>query len=140
MKILKTIGISVLIAGACAFLIVRPTNADTGTNTSAPTHKVRMGAYGIFELKKFGKYCMPENVITKVPSGEAVSVRGTKSCEGVPHDFKRVSYKEYSGWMWDFSLQELDPEEVALLTEQVPVIKEEIEEEAEIEEEHNDYS
>ena len=42
--------------------------------------------------------------------------------------------------MWDFSLQELDPEEVALLTEQVPVIKEEIEEEAEIEEEQHDYS
>ena len=105
---------AVLIAGACAFLIVRPTNADTGTNTSAPTHKVWMGAYGIFELKKFGKYCMPGNVITKGPSGVAVSVRGTKSCEGVPHDFKRVSYKQYSGWMWDFSLQELDPEEVAL--------------------------
>ena len=140
MKILKTIGISVLIAGACAFLIVRPTNADTGTNTSAPTHKVWMGAYGIFELKKFGQYCMPGNIITKVPQGEAVSVRETKSCEGVPHDFKRVSYQQYSGWMWDFTLQELDPEEVAILMEQVPVIKEEIEEEAEIEEEHYGYN
>ena len=42
--------------------------------------------------------------------------------------------------MWDFTLQELDPEEVAILMEQVPVIKEEIEEEAEIEEEHYGYN
>ena len=116
---------AVLIAGACAFLIVRPTSADTGSDTTTPTHRVWMSAYGIFELKKFGDFCMPGEFIAHVPNGEVVSVIDTKTCKEVPYDFKKVIYQQYSGWMWDFTLQDLDPEEVALLLQELPVNKEE---------------
>ena len=133
MKRIISIGTIVLILGASIFLISRPTYADTGTTISTAesvlgTHTVWTSAgYGLFKLQRFGIYCMPGEQLTNVPIGAKVLGMETRECEGIPQRFRRVTYKDYSGWMWDFTLMENDPLEGHFpddTEEEIPIIKE----------------
>jgi len=127
MKILPTIGIAVLIVGTSAFLLTTPTYADSQTTTSVSTgtHKVWIPNQVIFKLKRFGEYCMPGDLIKgPVPLNAKLVGTETRECEHIPHRFRRVFYENYSGWMWDYALEELDPleGEIPATEIQVPVI------------------
>ena len=121
MNKLITLGTVGLILIASIFVISRPTYADT---TGSPTPQSESGsdevgnfkvwttpAYGLFKLRRFGDHCMPAERLTTVPIGAIVLGMETKTCEGIPQRFRRVTYNHYSGWMWDFMLMEIDPQE-----------------------------
>tara|TARA_Y100000034_G_C6677473_1_gene297685 strand:- start:41 stop:493 length:453 start_codon:yes stop_codon:yes gene_type:complete len=116
MRTLTLIGIAVLIAGTSAFLITPLTHADTQNNVnvsvSTGTHKVWMPNQGIFKLKRFGEYCMPGDLVKgPIPLNAELVGTETRECEHISHRFRRVFYENYSGWMWDYALEELDPME-----------------------------
>ena len=121
MNKLITLGTVGLILVASIFIISRPTYADT---TGSPTPQSESGsdevgnfkvwttpAHGLFKLRRFGDHCMPAERLTTVPVGAIVLGMDTKTCEGIPQRFRRVTYNHYSGWMWDFMLMEIDPTE-----------------------------
>jgi hypothetical protein len=91
------------------------------------THTVWFGSgYGLFKLQRFGTYCMPGERLTNVPIGAKVRGMETRECEGIPQRFRRVTYGNYSGWMWDFTLMENDPLEGHFpddTEEEVPILK-----------------
>ena len=131
MKILTTIGMTVLVVGTSAFLITKPTYADShisiSTETqSVGTHKVWLVNQSIFKLRRFGEHCMPGDLIKgPIPLNDTVVGTETRECKNVPYRFRRVSYENFSGWMWDFALEEIDPLEgefPATEDEEVPII------------------
>ena len=111
MRILTPLGIAILIAGTVSLLIVQPTYADVGnTSIVTGTHKVWLNSQGMFKLKRFGEFCMPGQVIkAPMPSRAIVMSIETKECLGIPHRFRKVKYEDYFGWMWDYSLEVIDP-------------------------------
>ena len=120
MKKLISIGTVTLVLIASVFVVSRPTHADTtGVPIQSESGSTEVGnfkvwttpAYGMFKLRRFGDYCMPADRLTTVPIGAIVLGMETKTCEGIPQRFRRVTYNHYSGWMWDFMLMEIDPTE-----------------------------
>jgi len=113
MKIITSLGIAVLIAGATSLALAHPTYADAGLSGDPiirGTHKVWMTNYGMFKLKRFGEFCMPGQVIkAPMPPNAIVMSIETKECPGIPYRFRKVKYEDYFGWMWDFSLEVIDP-------------------------------
>ena len=115
MKKLISIGTITLILIASVFVVSRPTHADTTgmpsvSDSDTGNFKVwTQPAHGIFKLRRFGDYCMPDDRLTTVPVGAIVLGMETKTCDGIPQRFRRVTYNHYSGWMWDFMLMEIDP-------------------------------
>ena len=118
MNKLITLGTVTLILIASVFVVSRPTHADTtGVPIQSESGSTEVGnfkvwttpAYGMFKLRRFGDYCMPADRLTTVPIGAIVLGMETKTCEGIPQRFRRVTYNHYSGWMWDFMLMEIDP-------------------------------
>ena len=71
---------------------------------------------------------MPGERLTNVPIGAKVLGMETMECEGIPQRFRRVTYEDYSGWMWDFTLMENDPLEGHfpndIVEEEIPILKE----------------
>ena len=118
MNKLITLGTVTLILIASVFVVSRPTHADTtGVPIQSESGSTEVGnfkvwttpAYGMFKLRRFGDYCMPADRLTTVPIGAIVLGMETKTCDGIPQRFRRVTYNHYSGWMWDFMLMEIDP-------------------------------
>ena len=130
MKILTSLGMAILIAGTASLLIVQPTYADVeGDTVVTGTHSVWLNNQSIFKLKRFGEFCMPGELIKgPIPIGSTVVGTETKECPGIPHRFRRVVYKDYFGWMWDFALEVIDPLEGHLPptnNQEIPIITKE---------------
>lgn len=128
-KSITSIGIVALVVATSAFLITKPTYANTGFEnpTIIGTHKVWHPNYtAIFKLRRFGTICMPGDYLTIIPVGTVVTGTETKTCEGIHLRFRRVSYNNYMGWMWDFALEVIDPLEGHFPplenTEELPVL------------------
>jgi hypothetical protein len=105
------IGIAVLLAGTVSLLLVNPTYADVGNNSvEIGTHKVWLPNQSIFKLKRFGEFCMPSQFIKgPIPQGTIIVGMETKECPNIPQRFRKVVYQNYWGWMWDYSLEVIDP-------------------------------
>ena len=103
----------VVMAASIFVLIVSPMYSNAGFSnpfSSNGTHRVWHPQYTtIFKLKQYGTLCMPGDPIVRIAVGDVVVGSETKTCEGIHLQFRRVSYNDYKGWMWDFSLEFIDP-------------------------------
>ena len=104
---------SVVVAASIFILIIQSTFSDIGFSnplSSGGTHRVWHPSYTtIFKLEQYGTLCMPGDPIIRIDVGDVVVGSETKTCEGIHLQFRRVSYNDYKGWMWDFSLEFIDP-------------------------------
>jgi hypothetical protein len=125
----KKFMIGALIASTVSLLAFQPTQADVGP--SSPTHKIFMGAHGIFRIQRIHNLCVPGKVLGYPDRNSYVRVVGTAKCEGngLPYGLKKVFTEVGTGWMWDFALEQLEDEEKALLEElnQIPIKEEDTE-------------
>ncbi|MAH46799.1 hypothetical protein CMI37_13300 [Candidatus Pacearchaeota archaeon] len=104
--------IAVLVAGVASFLIVRPTQADMNSE-KIYDHVVVHPAYGVFELQTAGRFCSPYKQLYKPTKGEKVRIGSLKECLDMPFGFYKVEVNGIRGYMWEFQLSYVEPEDRA---------------------------